>query len=159
MRLSRELSIPLAEARRFIDQYFAKMPAVKGYLEGSLEKARRDGFVSTVLGRRRYLPGLGSGDARTRSSAERVAANTPIQGSAADLIKRAMIRLRARLTQERLETRLILQVHDELLLEGPSGERERVVDALRSSMEGAIALAVPLKVDVGWGANWDEAHG
>jgi DNA polymerase-1 len=159
MRLSRELSIPLAEARRFIDQYFAKMPAVKGYLEGSLEKARRDGFVSTVLGRRRYLPGLGSGDARTRSSAERVAANTPIQGSAADLIKRAMIRLRARLTQERLETRLILQVHDELLLEGPSGERERVVDALRSSMEGAIALAVPLKVDVGWGASWDEAHG
>ncbi len=159
MRLSRELSIPLAEARRFIDQYFAKMPAVKGYLEGSLEKARRDGFVSTVLGRRRYLPGLGSGDARTRSSAERVAANTPIQGSAADLIKRAMIRLRDRLTQERLETRLILQVHDELLLEGPSGERERVVDALRNSMEGAIALAVPLKVDVGWGANWDEAHG
>jgi DNA polymerase-1 len=159
MRLSRELSIPLGEARRFIEQYFAKMPAVKGYLEGSLEKARKDGFVSTVLGRRRYLPGLRSEDARTRSAAERVAANTPIQGSAADLIKRAMVRLHDRLGRERLETRLILQVHDELLLEGPAKERERVVEALRSSMEGAIALAVPLKVDVGWGANWDEAHG
>jgi DNA polymerase I len=159
VRLSRELGITMAEARRFIDQYFAKMPAVKGYLEENLEKARADGFVSTVLGRRRYLPGLRSEDARSRSSAERVAANTPIQGSAADLIKRAMIELHASLARERLETRLILQVHDELLLEGPGSERDRVIDIVRGAMEGAIALAVPLKVDVGSGENWDEAHG
>ncbi len=158
VRLSREMGIPLKEARMFIDQYFAKMPGVRSYLEEGLEAARRDGFVSTILGRRRYLPALRSEDARVRAQAERIAANTPIQGSAADLIKAAMIRVDRLLAERRLATRLILQVHDELLFEGPREELESVVALVRRAMETAVEIAVPLRVDVGSGASWDEAH-
>lgn len=158
VRLSREMGIPLAEARKFIDQYFAKMPGVRRYLEEGLESARRDGYVSTILGRRRYLPALRSEDARSRAQAERIAANTPIQGSAADLIKAAMIRVDRLLTAGRLRTRLILQVHDELLFEGPASERETVTALAREAMETAVDIAVPLKVDVGSGESWDRAH-
>ncbi len=158
-RLSRELSIPLAEARRFIEQYFAKMPSVRQYLEENLERARRDGYVTTILGRRRYLPALTLNDQRARAQAERVAANTPIQGSAADLIKKAMIRIHADLPARGLVTKMILQVHDELLFEGPEVEREEVEWLVRSAMTGASELAVPLEVAIGWGRSWDEAHG
>jgi DNA polymerase-1 len=158
-RLSREMGIPLAEARAFIEQYFAKMPGVKRYLEENLGRARANGFVTTLSGRRRYLPALQGEDARARAQAERIAANTPIQGSAADLIKRAMIRIDDALRRGRHRTRMILQVHDELLFEGPSAEREKVASIVREAMESAGALIVPLKVDLGHGGNWDEAHG
>lgn len=158
-RLARELGIPLAEARAFIEAYFAKMPGVRGYLEGVQQQAKRDGFVTTLFGRRRPLPGLASGDARLRAQAERMAANTPIQGSAADLIKRAMLRVDRMLGERRLEARLILQVHDELVLETPEREVDAVAQLLREAMEGAAELRVPLQVDVGQGRSWDEAHG
>jgi DNA polymerase-1 len=157
-RLSREMSIPLIEARRFIEQYFAKMPRVRVYLDQNLARAKSDGYVSTILGRRRYLPELRSSDGRMRAQAERIAANAPIQGSAADLIKIAMIAIDAKLIDARLTTRLILQVHDELVLEGPEREREEVQALVSSEMEGAVALRVPLEVDVHSGGNWDEAH-
>jgi len=157
-RLSREMGIPLAEARRFIEQYFAKMPRVCDYLDENLARARCDGFVTTVFGRRRYLPELRAGDARARAQAERVAANAPIQGSAADLIKRAMIAVHEAFRARRLETRLILQVHDELVFEGPDREREEVATVVRSEMEGAASLRVPLRVDIHSGSSWDEAH-
>ncbi len=159
IRLSRELGIPIADARRFIDQYFSKMPGVKTYLEASLEQARRDGYVTTLLGRRRYLPGLRSDEARVRAQAERVAANTPIQGSAADLIKKAMVRVHRDLSERRLATRLILQVHDELLLEGPEGEKEEVAQIVAKAMQEAIRINVPLVVEIGSHRSWDEAHG
>jgi DNA polymerase I len=159
IRLSRELGIPLAEARRFIEQYFSKMPGVKGYLEESLAAARRDGFVTTLLGRRRYLPGLNAQDARSRAQAERIAANTPIQGSAADLIKKAMVRVHRDLSDRKLASRLILQVHDELLFEGPEGEKKEVERIVRVAMQQAIQIDVPLVVEIGSGRSWDEAHG
>ncbi len=158
-RLARELSIPLSEARAFIEAYFAKMPGVRGYLEGVQQQAKRDGFVTTIFGRRRPLPGLASGDARLRAQSERIAANTPIQGSAADLIKRAMLRVDQALADRGLAARLILQVHDELVLEAPQKEVPEVEALLREAMEGAASLRVPLKVEVGRGLNWDEAHG
>jgi len=159
IRLARSLSIPVAEAKSFIDHYFAKMPGVRTYLEASLEKARSDGFVTTLLGRRRYLPSLRGSDPRARAQAERIAANAPIQGSAADLIKKAMIRIHDRLGEENLRTRMILQVHDELLFEGPRREKEALVALIVEAMENAAEMVVPLKVDVGRGTNWDEAHG
>ncbi len=159
IRLARELGIPRAEAARFIEQYFSKMPGVKAYLDASLVAARRDGFVTTLLGRRRYLPGLNLDDARARAQAERIAANTPIQGSAADLIKKAMIRVHRELSERRLASRMIIQVHDELLLEGPEREKEEVDSVVRRAMQEAIRIDVPLVVEMGAGRSWDEAHG
>jgi DNA polymerase-1 len=158
LRLAREMGIPLAEARAFIEQYFAKMPGVRRYLEENLARARREGVVTTLLGRRRLLPALRGDDARARAQAERIAANTPIQGSAADLIKKAMVVVHERLGARGAATRLILQVHDELLLEGPAAECEEVSDLVRRSMEGAAALDVPLTVEIGWGTTWEAAH-
>lgn len=158
-RLSRSLGIPFKEARDFIEQYFAKMPGVKGYLKESVEKARADGYVSTVLGRRRYLPALQAEGARARAGAERIAANTPIQGSAADLIKKAMIGIHEAIAKRGLKSRMILQVHDELLFEGPGKEREELSSLVKETMETVVDMAVPLKVDIGWGSNWNEAHG
>jgi DNA polymerase-1 len=158
-RLSRQLGISMGEARAFIEQYFAKMPGVKRYQEENLALARANGYVTTLLGRRRYLPALQGEEPRARAQAERVAANTPIQGSAADLIKKAMIRIHERLAQEAFSTRMILQVHDELLFEGPKAEREAVADLVIAAMETVSELAVPLKVDLGFGSSWDQAHG
>jgi DNA polymerase-1 len=157
-RLAREMGIPFTEARAFIEQYFAKMPGVKRYLEENLARARQDGVVTTLLGRRRPLPALRGDDGRARAQAERIAANTPIQGSAADLIKKAMVIVHDRLNARDAATRLILQVHDELLLEGPADEAEEVADLVKVSMEGAVELSVPLTVEVGWGSNWEAAH-
>ncbi len=158
VRLSREMSIPLPDARRFIEQYFAKMPRVRSYLDENLARAKREGYVATILGRRRYLPELRSSDGRLRAQAERIAANAPIQGSAADLIKIAMIRLDEKLRSIRSATRLILQVHDELVFEGPDRELEEIQALVSAEMEGAVPLRVPLRVDVHSGGNWDEAH-
>lgn len=156
-RLARELGISFAEAKSFIDEYFAKMPAVKGYLEDSLRKARGDGYVTTLFGRRRLTRGLNSGDPRIRSQTERIVANTPIQGAAADVIKRAMLRVHAALAHEGLKARMVMQVHDELVLEVAEHELARAERLLVSAMEGAAELSVPLKIDVGSGRNWAEA--
>ncbi|MFN8549406.1 MAG: DNA polymerase I [Candidatus Eisenbacteria bacterium] len=158
LRLSRELGIPLAEAKSFIEEYFAKMPAVRGYFEENLARARRDGYVTTLFGRRRVLRGIDGGDPGARAQAERIAANTPIQGSAADLIKRAMLRVDHELLRRGLKSRMLLQVHDELMIEAPREEQAEVESLLREAMEGAAELRVPLKIDLGRGAHWGEAH-
>jgi DNA polymerase-1 len=156
--LAQQTGATLEEAQQFIDRYFEVYSAVQGWKRKTVEEARRSGFVTTILGRRRLLPELTSGDPRLQSQAERVAINTPIQGTAADLIKVAMIRVDRRLATEGFRSRMLLQVHDELVFEVPPGEEERLTEIVRREMSGAIALSVPIVVDVGLGANWAEAH-
>ena len=154
--LARNLGIETSAAARFIEAYFGQYPRVREWLDETIEQARRDGYVTTLLNRRRYLPELGSGDANTRRAAERAAINTPVQGSAADIIKLAMIRLDAAL--EGVEARMLLQVHDELVVEAPVKEADSIAMTMKTIMENALTLEVPLKVDVGMGRNWAEAH-
>jgi len=157
-RASRELGVPMAEAERYIAGYFERYAGVRRFIDGTIAEARRRGWVSTVLGRRRYLPELSARDHAVRQFAERAATNTPIQGSAADLIKLAMIEVRRRLGGAGLQAQMLLQVHDELVLEAPEGEVEAASDIVRQAMEGVWPLAVPLRVDVRSGLNWAEAH-
>lgn len=157
-RLAGELSIPLAEAQRYIASYFTRYGAVRGYFDGVLAEARACGFVTTLLGRRRYVPELRSPERGVAQAAERVATNTPIQGSAADLIKKAMVAIDRRLTAEGGRGHMVLQVHDELLLEADESASEAVCAAVREEMEGVMRLAVPLRVDIGVGRSWAEAH-
>jgi len=155
--LSRQLKIEFAEAKLFIATYFERFQGVRAYLDATIEHARDRGYVQTIFGRRRYIPELRDRNFNIRAFGERTAQNSPIQGSAADLIKIAMIRIHARLTSERFAARMLLQVHDELVFEGPSDE----LDALRAlvirEMEHATELTVPLVVDVGIGSNWVDA--
>jgi DNA polymerase-1 len=157
-RLSRELSIPLVDAQRYIKNYFARLTGVTRFIDTTLAEARRQGWVSTLLQRRRYLPELSSGDDNLRAFAERTAINTPVQGSAADLIKLAMVKLEARLTGERFPAAMILQVHDELVFEAEAGAVAAVSEVIRHEMETVVPLAVPLTVDIRSGASWDEVH-
>ena len=157
-RLARDLGISFSEARDFIDGYFAALPGVRAWLDRTLEEARRSGEVRTLLGRRRPIPELLSSDPRVRSGAENMAVNTPVQGSAADIIKLAMLRVDRALEEEGLRARMILQVHDELLFDAPEEEREAVCALARREMEGVTELRVPLKVDLGWGPDWASAH-
>ena len=157
-RLARETQVTLPEAKGFIEGYFATYPKVRAWLDKTIEDARACGYVTTLLGRKRYLPGLNDDDPRIRVQSENVAVNTPVQGTAADVIKMAMIRLDQRLAEEAPTTRMLLQIHDELLFEIPEGDRERVTAIVREEMEGALPLDVPLKVDVGYGHTWSEAH-
>lgn len=157
-RLAREFGIPQAEAKEFIETYFARMPGIRRYIDGVQEAARRDGYVTTIFGRRRILRGISAGDGRERGQAERMAANTPIQGSAADLIKQAMLLVDEGLRRGRLKARLILQVHDELVVEAPEEEGDEVAGILRECMTGAATLRVPLTVDIGRGRTWADAH-
>ncbi len=157
-RLANDLGIPKKTAQDYIDGYFARYPQVKATMEQSVSAARELGYASTLFGRRRAVSGLDARNPMDRGAAERVAINTPVQGTAADLIKRAMIRVHRRLAAEGLGARLLLQVHDELLLEVPEAEVEAVTSLLREEMEGAGALAVPLSVGVGVGKSWDAAH-
>ncbi len=150
--------ISMAEAKEIIDGYFASYPKVKEYMERVVSQARNDGYVETIFGRRRYLPDIRSANATTRSLAERNAINAPIQGSAADIIKLAMNTIRRRFMADGIASRVILQVHDELVVDMLRSERDRVVEIVRSSMENAVSLRVPLIVDCGEGANWLEAH-
>jgi len=154
--LAQRLHLDLKTARDFIDRYFARYSKVKGYLEGTLEAGRKQGYVTTALGRRRYVRGLNSANAMERSPAERIAVNAPIQGTAADIMKLAMISVWRRLREERRKTRLILQVHDELVLEAPEKETDAATKLLREEMERAFPLAVPLKVSLGSGRSWAE---
>ena len=157
-RLAREQGIPVKEAAAFIQEYFAKLPGVKVYIDACVETGRSRGYVETLLGRRRYLPNLLSGHHGDRSAAERMALNTPVQGSAADLIKRAMIRLHRRLAREHPDVHLLLQVHDELLLELPEAKAAEMAALVEDEMSSVFKLAVPLKVDAGWGKTWYDAH-
>jgi DNA polymerase-1 len=157
-RLGRELNVSLTEAEQYIASYFERHAGVRAYIETVQDEARRCGYVTTLLGRRRALPDLASRHRGVAQAAERTAVNTPIQGSAADLIKMAMVAIDRRLADERLQAAMILQVHDELVFEVPEPERERATDLIREEMEGVYPLKVPIRVDVGWGRNWAEAH-
>jgi len=156
--LAEQLGISRHEARALIDQYFRQYPGVKAYVDRTLEDARRRGYVTTLLGRRRYLPEVHSPNRQIREFAERTAINTPVQGTAADLIKMAMVRVWRRLKEGGYEAKMILQVHDELVFEVPKKELEEVKRLVVGEMEGALKLKVPIKVDVGVGTNWLEAH-
>jgi DNA polymerase-1 len=158
LRLARSLSIPTKTAQAYISQYFARYQRIKSYMDGILVEARARGYVTTLLGRRRYVPELQSNNPQMASAAERAAINTPIQGTAADLIKMAMVAIDRRLAQEKLQTRMLLQVHDELLFEVPEHEVERVKKLVREVMEGVMPLCVPVRVDIGTGKNWAKAH-
>jgi DNA polymerase-1 len=154
--LSRQLRITHAEGKEFIERYFERFQGVREYLDSSVEFARRHGYAETIFKRRRYIPELRERNFNIRAFGERTAANSPIQGSAADLIKIAMIHIRDRLLDERFSAQMLLQVHDELVLEVPYEEQERVGDLVKEEMEHAASLRVPLLVDVGTGANWVE---
>ena len=156
-RLSNELKIPFREAKSFIDDYFARFPSIREYIERQKEQARAQGWVETILGRRRNLPEITSANRVVRENAERMALNTPIQGSAADLIKVAMIQVDKALTGRFSEARMILQVHDELVFDVPEAQAEEVGQAVRGLMENAVKLNVPVRVDLGVGRNWLEA--
>ncbi len=155
--LARQLGISQDEAKAFITQYFQRFAGVRTFLDRQVEIAREQGYVETLLGRRRYISDLRDKNFNLRAFAERTAQNTPLQGSAADLIKVAMRRIHDALREERFRTRMLLQVHDELVFEAPEGEVERVTPLIRRLMEGAAELRVPLVVDIGVGKNWLEA--
>jgi DNA polymerase-1 len=156
--LASQLDISLEEAKRFIEEYFKRYPGVKSYIERAVLDARTKRYAETLLGRRRLLPEMDSEDRRVRSFSERIAVNTPIQGTAADMIKLAMIAIDREIRGAGLRSRMILQVHDELVFEAALEERERLEPLVRERMETAVALDVPVRVEIGFGANWLEAH-
>jgi DNA polymerase-1 len=155
--LAGQLRIPVDEAKEQMTAYFERFGGIRDYLRDVVAQARKDGYTSTILDRRRYLPDLTSDNGQRRSMAERMALNAPIQGSAADIIKLAMLGVHRALREEGLRSRLLLQVHDELVLEVAEGEREALEALVRREMGGAYPLTVPLDVSVGVGVTWDEA--
>ena len=155
--LSQDLSITRKEAAQYIQSYFDTYPKIKGFLDGLVSQGKEQGYVTTMFGRRRPVPELKSSNFMQRSFGERIAMNSPIQGTAADIIKIAMNRVQKRLQEEQLQSRLILQVHDELLIETKSEEIEQVWQILEEEMKGAAHLEVALEVDVHTGKNWYEA--
>ncbi len=157
-RLARDLKIPMSQARDFIDGYFGMYQGVQQFIEDTKAAAHRDGYVETLSGRRRYIAGIDSSDRMESQMAERMAVNTPVQGSAADLIKIAMIRIQKRINEEKLPLKMMLQVHDELVFECPRDQVEAMAQMVKSEMEGAMELKVPLVASVGFGENWLEAH-
>jgi DNA polymerase-1 len=154
--LSRDLGISLGEAQGFIDEYFARYPGVKDYVEEQMRKAQEDGFVTTISGRRRYLPEIKSKNMGLRQFAQRQAVNTPLQGSAADLIKLAMIDIARSLEGLKLKSQMVLQIHDELLFDVPEDELDEMAKLVREKMEHVLKLSIPLKVDIKKGRNWLE---
>ncbi len=155
--LASDIGISQNEAKEYIDNYFLRHKGVKSFIEYTIVKAKENGYVTTLLNRRRYVPELASEDNSIRQFGERIAINTPVQGSAADIIKLAMINIQRRLIREGLKAKMILQVHDELLFEVPEEELQVTKDLVIEEMEGVMSLAVPLKVDTGTGKNWREA--
>ncbi|MDG1571042.1 DNA polymerase I [Robiginitalea sp. M366] len=156
--LSNQTNLSRSEAKELIDTYYQTYPKLRNYISDQIDFARENGYVQTVLGRRRYLKDINAGNAVVRGAAERNAVNAPIQGSAADIIKIAMIRIHQKLQEDGYRTRMLLQVHDELVFDVYKPELEKVSAMIKSEMESAYNLAVPLVVDVGVGANWLEAH-
>jgi DNA polymerase-1 len=155
--LSQQLKITPEEAKGQMEAYFARFGGVRDYLQTIVEEARQTGYTETIMGRRRYLPDLNSDNRQRREMAERMALNAPIQGSAADIIKVAMLGVQRSLVEAKLASRLLLQVHDELVLEIAAGEREQVEELLRREMAAAVSLQVPMEISVGVGPNWDAA--
>ena len=156
--LGRQLAIPQREAKAYIDAYFERYPGIRDYMETTKEFARQNGFVTTLFGRRVHVPSLREKNPARRNFGERAAINAPLQGSAADIIKRAMIRIPAALDAKQLSARMLLQVHDELLFDVPAAEIDQTAAVVKDVMEDAAHLSVPLTVDTGIGDNWDEAH-
>jgi DNA polymerase-1 len=157
-RLARETGLTVVEAKRFIERYFDSFPRVRGWREQTLAAAHQNGYVTTILGRRRTIQDINADEPRLRAFAENAAVNTPVQGSAADIIKKAMIDLERRLEESKLAGRMLLQVHDELVLEVPLAQLDETREMVRDCMENAVSLSVPLKVDFGHGRSWLEAH-
>jgi len=157
-KLGEELGIDHKTAKQYISSYYERYEGVTRFKEAMIEMTRENGYVTTLFNRRRYLPDIRHANNRIRSEAERMAVNTPIQGTAADLIKKAMINIHGRLEHEGFDSKMLLQVHDELVFEVPEGEIERVVLMIKEEMEGVYPLKVPLKVDINRGRTWEEAH-
>jgi DNA polymerase-1 len=160
--LANQLSISREEASDYIKRYFARFPGIRDYMEKTKREARETGYVTTIFGRKAHYPDIASPNAAMRAFMERAAINAPIQGSAADIIRRAMARMETALAEQRLSALMLLQVHDELIFEVPDAEVEATIPLVRAVMEGAaepaVRLSVPLKVDARAARNWDEAH-
>jgi DNA polymerase-1 len=156
--LSQRLHIGRAEAKKIIEDYFANFPAISSYIEDTLAAARETGYVETIFGRRRYLPDITSKNGTVRSLAERNAINAPIQGTSADIIKLAMINVDARLKKEGLQSRMVLQIHDELVFDAVREEVDTLCAIVKEEMENVTSLSVPLTVECNYGNNWLEAH-
>ena len=157
-RLSQELDISLKEAKNIIEAYFDTYPGIKTFMENTLSNAREKGYVETLLGRRRYADGLTSSNMNIVKAEERACINMPIQGTAAELIKIAMINVHKKINEAKLKSKMILQIHDELLFDVPKNEIETLSNLVKYEMENAIKLKIPLKVDCDYGKNWFEAH-
>jgi DNA polymerase-1 len=156
--LAQRLNISRSEANQLIQEYFRNYPEVKNYMINSITQARKDGYVKTIMGRRRYLPDIQSRNSVVRGMAERNAINAPIQGSAADIIKLAMIRIHEEFMRRNLQSQMILQVHDELIFDVMKTEEDEVRNLVLECMENVISLRIPLTVEWGTGENWLEAH-
>ena len=157
-RLANELGISRTTAKNFIDSYFATYSGVQDFINATIEQAEKEGFVETISGRRRYIKAINSANKTEKAAAERIAINTPIQGSAADIVKQAMIKVHSELSQKFPEAKLLLQVHDELIAECPENQAEEVANLIKTTMESVISLSVPLKVSVETGKRWGEFH-
>lgn len=156
--LAKDTNVSVREAKEYMEAYFSEYPSVDKYLRDVVEKAKKDGYVTTIFGRRRYVPELSSSSHAVREFGKRVALNMPIQGTAADIMKMAMVSVRDRLEAEGLKARLVLQVHDELIVECPVSEREKVEVILRECMENVASFLVPLPAETGYGRSWADAH-
>ena len=156
--LSQRLKIPRAEAKKIIDDYFESFPSISAYISDVLASARENGYVETIFGRKRYLPDINSRNATVRSLAERNAINAPIQGTSADIIKLAMINVSRRISEAGLRSRMVLQIHDELVFDAPAEEAGRLKEIALEEMENVVRLSVPLTVECNYGKNWLEAH-
>ena len=152
------LGISQGEAKEVIDTYFRRFPRVRDYISGTVEFARKHGYVETLLGRRRYLANINSKNSAVRMAEERQAINMPIQGTAADMIKLAMIDIYREMEKRRMKSKMILQVHDELVFEGPKGELKELQELVEKKMKNAMKLSVPIEVELGSGPNWLDAH-
>jgi len=157
-KLAQQIGVGMKMARQYLEEYYETYSGVKRYMEELPQKAARHGFVTTILGRKRFLPDLNNPNKIAQQAARRIAINTPMQGSAADLMKLAMIRVHDAIRKERLPARMILQVHDELIAEVREDAAKDVAALLKKEMEGVYPLTVPLVVDTGIGKNWDEVH-
>ena len=155
-RLAKDLEISRETARNFISEYFRVYSGIAAFLDNTKAQARKDRFVTTLLGRRRFVPDINSSNGNQRFGAERVAMNTPIQGTSADMIKLAMLRVQERLRRDGFRAKMILQVHDELIFDCPDEEVQRLIPAVQEEMANALPLAVPIKVEAEAGPNWAE---
>jgi DNA polymerase-1 len=156
--LTRQLDIPRAEAQQYLDTYFERYTGVKDYIENTKIKAKENMYVETLMGRRLYLNEINAANGLRRQAAERAAINAPLQGSAADIIKKAMIDINQFLFKEMPNVKMIMQVHDELIFESPKSEANEVLKAMKEMMESTVELDIPLIADAEIGANWNEAH-